>query len=173
MKATWLIGAVMLAVAGPVGYNLHKDSQEKARLIQAQITKEEALQRMQADVADMLWRVEAYHKRLPTEPNPSWLVTEAIAIGERSGLQLSSISQESPQEVSQFIRLAVSFEFTASYHQLGAFLDRLEHSERFVRVEHLEVTPTKEEGGDATIRLTLSTLYVPPLMQGAEPRLGG
>lgn len=162
MRTTLVAGAVALAVAAPVGYNLHKTSQESLRLIHTEIANEQRLQRAEADVAAMRRQLEEHGKRLPSEPSASWVVEEAAAQGERSGLQLSTIVQESPQEFPQFTRLAVTFEFTASYHQLGAFLDRIEHSERFIRVERLEVVPEKTAGGEAAIRLTLGTIYLPP-----------
>lgn len=169
MKATVLIGAMTVAVAAPIGYTIARGHQEKARLIQTQITQEHTTQQAQADVAAMLRQIEQYRTRLPSEPAPSWLVTEAVALGEQAGLQLATIAQESPQVLQQLTRLAVTLEFHATYHQLGAFLDLLERSERFIRVERLEVkSPTsKDSGTEASIQLTLSTVYLPPLLKGS------
>lgn len=170
MNTTFLVGAMTVAVAVPIGYTITRGHQEKIRLIQTQITQEEATQQAQADVAAMLRQIEQYRTRLPSEPNPSWLVAEAVALGERAGLQLTAIAhQESPHAVQQFTRLAVTVEFNASYHQLGTFLDLVERSERFLRVERMEIrSPTsKEKGNQGSVELTLSTLYLPPVLKGS------
>lgn len=168
MKTTLLVGALTLAVAAPAGYNIVKGYREKVHLVQAQLVKEQAVQQAQADVAATLRQIDQYRKRLPPDPSPSWLVTEAVALGEQSRLRFTTIDQESPVEFPQFTRLAATFEFTASYHELGAFLDRVERSERFIRVERLQVDPSREEGGEALIRLTLSTVHVPPVLSTSK-----
>lgn len=168
MKPTFLFGAIAVAVVAFLSYTMLKGHQEKIHLIQQQSEHEEAVQNTQADVAVMLRQIDEYRKRLPAQPNPSWLVSEAVALGEQSGLQFTAISQDAPRELqSQFTRLAITLEFAASYHELGRFLDRVEHSNRFMRVEHLDVTSPRERGGQATVQLTLSTVYVPPAVKGS------
>lgn len=164
MNTTMIAAAIAIAVVLPAGYTIHKGYQEKLRLVEAQIANERSTQASQAETAATLRQIEQYRKRLPNEPSPSWLVTEVMSLGERLGLQLSAIAQEPPQESQQFTRLAVTLEFSASYHDLGVFLDRLEQSGSFIRVEHLDVTPPKEPRGKASVQLTLSTVYLPPLL---------
>ncbi len=165
MKSQLLAGAIALVVALPIGYNIRRGQQEKRRLIQTQIAQVRSAHEVQADITAALRQIEQYRKRLPPEPNPSWLVNEAVTLGEQAGLQLTTIAQDPPQTFQTFTRLAVSLEFAASYHQLGMFLDRVEHAEHFIHVERLSVTPPREEWGKATIQLTLSTVYLPPVQQ--------
>ena len=162
MNTTLITGAIAVAVVIPVGYTLHKGHEEKLRLIHAQIANEQSTQASQAQTAGTLRQIERYRKRLPNEASPSWLVNEAVSIGERVGVQLSTIAQEPPQEFQQFTRLVVTLEFNASYHELGLFLDRVEHADSFIQVERLEVIPPKEPRGEASVRLTLSTVYLAP-----------
>ena len=164
MNTTLIAGVIAVAVVLPAGYTIHKGYQEKLRLVDAQIANEHSTQASQAQTADTLQQIEQYRKRLPNEASPSWLVNEAMSLGERVGLQLSAIAQESPQEIQQFTRLAVTLELGASYHALGMFLDQLEHSGSFIRVERLEVSPPKESRGKASVQLTLSTIYLPSLL---------
>lgn len=155
--------AVVLVVGAPVGYNLWTKNQESVRLVQARIAEERSTQQAQVELAATLRRIEQYRKRLAPEPNPSWLVNEVLAMGEQAGLQVTTISQEVPQELPQFTRLAVDLEFTTSYHQLGTFLSRIEGADRFfIRVESLDVTPLRDTGGPVSVRLVLSTVYMPP-----------
>jgi Tfp pilus assembly protein PilO len=167
MKAPLLVGVVAVAVAGPIGYNVTRRHQEQVRLIQTKIAQEHATQQAQADVAAMLRQVERYQRRLPQEATLSQLVAEAVSLGEQAGLELTTIRQESPQAFTNFTRLAATFEFAASYHQLGTFLDLVERSPRFMRVETLQVTSaSRADGGTLQARVTLSTVYLPPALKG-------
>ena len=67
---------------------------------------------------------------------------------------------------------AVNVEFTASFHQLGTFLDRLERAEPFIRIERLQVAPPQSSKEAATIRAVFSTLYIPALTLDAVPTPG-
>ncbi len=168
MKATVLIGVMSVAVAAPIGYNMVKGYQAQVRLIHTKITQEQATQQAQADVAAMLRQLERYRTQLPSEPNLSGLVADAVTLGEQAGLQLTTIEQEPPQAFQYFTRLAVTFKFTVSYHQLGTFLDLIERSDRFMRVERLLVnsSPSAQRGGAAAVEMTLSTVYFPPVLRG-------
>lgn len=162
MKAPLLTGVVAIAVAVPLGYNIHRHAQAQLRAIRQRIAQEQMLQRTQTEIGATLEQVERYRKRLPSEPNTSWLVNEIVTLTEQANLQLSTITQTPPQVFPQFTRLAIEIELSASYHQLGTFLDRLERAEQFIQVEHLEMLSGNEKDGNVRIRLMLSTIYLPP-----------
>ena len=166
MKPTFLLAGTGIAILWLVGYNLiYAPQQVQMRLIQAQRAEEQATQQTQAEVAALLQQVEQYRKRLPQEPDPSLLVKDVVELAQRSGVQLKSIVRDAPQVLPQFTRLLVHLDVSASYHQLGTFLDDLERSEHFMRVEHLTVT-RQANNGPAAIQLTVIALYVPPVLQG-------
>lgn len=167
MKTRLVVSALAVAVVLFVGYNVLTRHQETVHLIHAKIEEEYVTQRAQAEVAALLGPIEQYRERLPERPDPSWLVTAVVALAEQEHLRFTAINQESPRPLQQFTQLAATLEFTASYHQLGSFLDRIERSERFIRVERLEVTAPSTEGSEASIRVTLSTVYLPPVRSGA------
>ena len=173
MKPTLLIGVMGVVLGGLIGYHgIYVRHAEQARLIQSQIAQEQTDQHMQAEAAVLLTQIEQYRKRLPEEPDPSWLVREAVELGQKAGLELTTISQESPKPFAQFVRLAITLHFTATYHQLGTFLDYLEGSDRFIRVDHLNLQSSKDGSGPASVELTLSTFYLPPfgVAEAASPR---
>ena len=164
MKPVVLIGAIgVVALVSGVGYNtLYKPQQKRAESIHTQIGKELLRQRTLKDVAALLQQLEWSRKRLPEEPDPGWLVRQVVGIAQqgKAGVQLTSITQDTPQDVGAFTRLAISVKVTASYHSLGTFLDELERAEHFIRVDQIEVRPS--DGKDLpTTELVLSTVYVP------------
>ena len=167
MRLKLPVGVIGLAAAAIFGYHdVYKLQQQHVRLIQGQITEEHTRQQTQEAVANLVRQIEQYQKRLSPEPDPSWLVREVAPLGQKAGVQLTTISQEAPQALEQFTRFAVALDFTASYHQLGTFLDYLEHSGFFIQAEQVDVRPTEHEE-QASIRLVLSTLYLPPALPGS------
>ena len=167
IKPSTILAIAAVAMASPVGYNVVRGHQEHIRLIETNIAQEQTTQEARMDVAAMLRQLDQYRTRLPSEPNPSELVADAVSLGERVGLQLTTIEQEPPQPLQQFTRLAVTFQFNTSYHQLGDFLDLIERSNRFMRVERLQVKSESSQthSGVLAIQLTLSTVYVPPILK--------
>jgi Tfp pilus assembly protein PilO len=167
MKPAFLLGAMGIALAGLIGYNtVYVPQQQQMGLIRAQIAQEQANQQTAAEGLAQLQEIERYRTHLPPEPNPSWLARELVVLAQRSGVQLTTITQGAPQESGQFTHLTVNVQFTASYHQLGMFLDDLERSDRFIRVDRINVSrPTPEER--PSIQLACSTVYLPPVLSGS------
>ena len=164
MKSIVLIGALIFAVAGLLGYNvIYKRSQERLHLVQTHIAQEQATQQMQADVAGLYRQIEQSRKRLAPAADPSWLVNQVVALGEQAGLKFPTIDREAPQELPQYTRLAVTLQFRATYHQLGTFLDRVERSSHYFRVERLDVVRPGSAAQPSSVTLVLSTMYVRPL----------
>lgn len=165
MKASLPIVMIGVAVIGLFGYhNIRARQQRLLGVIRHQIGQEEVNQQAQAEVAALLLQIEDYRKRLPPGPDPSWLVREAVAISEQAGINLAVINQEPATPIPpHFTRVAVNLQFRASYHRLGEFLDLLERSRRFIRVERVDFAPVSghDYAGEGTVRLLLSTVYVP------------
>ncbi len=164
MKPTLLLGVIGVAFVGFLGYyRLNGGQQQQVRLTHTQIAQEQDNQHAQADVASLLHQLEGYRKRLPPEPDPSWLVREVVAVGQPLGLQFTTITQGTPQEFSEFTRLTVTLEFTASYHQLGTFLDQVEHATPFLRVDRIDISSATGRDEAVPVHVNLSTFYLPPI----------
>ena len=167
MKQTLLLGVIGVAFAGFFGYHgIYARQQAQVRVIEQQIAQEQANQQAQTDVAALVQQIERYRKHLPPEPDASWLVHEVVALAKKANVPLASITEEAPQSLQQFTRLAVNLQFTASYHQLGAFIDDLERANRFMRIERLEMTRSLEGEEPVSIRMVLSTIHIPSGLPG-------
>jgi Tfp pilus assembly protein PilO len=166
MKEILLIGAIGVAISLPLGYNMiYLPQQVQVLSLRQQIAAEQAKQRTDGEVALLLQQLQQYRDRLPKEPDPSWLVREIVPLAEKAGVQLTTIRQEVPQEAEEYTRLTVTLQFTAPYHRLGVFLDDVERSERFIRVERVRVSKGKE-GEPPKVDVTLETFYLAPLVPG-------
>ncbi len=170
LKPTLLIAVIGLAITGLFGYHMvYVPQQRKVALIQTQIAQSQSEQQSREDVAALFSAIERYRKRLPESSDPSWLAREVVALGKASGIQLATINQQLPEDHSQYTRLSVNLSFSANYHELGAFIDAIESSKRFMRVDHLVVSPPAPDSDKASIQLVLSTVTIPNIASGTAP----
>jgi len=172
LKQTLLLGTIIVAFAGFFGYHkVYRPQQAKLAEYPRALEREQADYQAQADVAALAERVESYRRRLPPEANTSWLVNQVISVANDVGVQVTRIVPEPLRDVQGVTRLGVSLQVTASYHQVGAFLDRIERSPVFIRVDRAELSGGGETASspERTIQIVLSTLYVPPFPLADTP----
>jgi Tfp pilus assembly protein PilO len=165
MKPFPVVLVIIVATACGIGYyGIHVPAQNEVRLIHTQIAEERAVQGTKGEAAALLAQVEGYRARLPENADPSWLAQEVVALAQQAGVQVTTITQAPPQQNNAFTLLAVNLQLAASYHQLGAFLDEVERSPHFIRVDRLSVDRTDgDERG--LVQVTFSTVVLPPLVQ--------
>lgn len=169
MKPSLVVGLIGIALISLVGYQRIRGSHQTAmRAVQEQLRKEQADQRAQQDTATLFRQIEEYQQHLPTPTDESWLINRVTAAVQTSGLQLISIAQDPPQNFKTFIRLGAKLQFYATYHQLGAFLAKLEGGKSFIRVDRVMVTPAsqsygKEANKTPVVQLAVSTIGLPPV----------
>ena len=169
MKEWFILGGIGIAISVVIGYyGIYVPKHNEVRMIHEQSAQQQLHQQTKTEVASLLQQLGRYHKRLPEEPDPSWLVRQVMEVAEKDGVQLTSIVQNSPEISEQFTRLVVNLQFNASYHQLGTFLDDIERSEQFIRVEQFDLDSVDNQG-IAPIQVTLSTLFLPPVVPKAGP----
>ena len=164
MKATVLIGVIGVAFGGAIGYyKVYEPNLEQARLIQQKAAQLHDDWHAQDEVASLLKQVEQFRKRLPPEPEPSWLSREVVELTRHAGLELSSITANAGQEFRGITHLSVSIQFEATYHEIGMLLDDVERSDYFLRVEHLDMSNQHANDERPAVTLTLGTIYMPPV----------
>ena len=167
LKAMLPIVGIGVALTAFLGYNfIHIPQQRKVSEIEANIAEVRALQQLQTEVMTLLGQVERYRRQLPPAADPSWLVNQVVALGQRDGIELDTISQQGPQPLRQFTRLAVDLQFTATYHQLGRFLDDIERSAYFLQAEEITVNRRPSDESRVDVRLRVATFFVPPTLNG-------
>lgn len=169
MKPTLLLGAMMVAFAAYFGYHVvYLPQQAERRQVPVALDQEQANQRAQAEVAAIARSIESFRRRLPPEADASWLVNQVPSLANEAGVQVTRMVPEPLRDMNGVTRLGVELQVTATYHQLGAFLDRLERAAVFIRVDRVDLdhTAAAEPSSQRAARVILSTLYVPPLSLG-------
>ncbi len=159
VKPSLITGAIVLAFAWHVGYHHYQESQHAIATIARHLREEQATQALRAGVAQSLGELEQFRRQLSPARDTEWLVGEVSRLAQDAGIRLSAIVQQEPRTVQGFTHLAVTLQVNASYHQLGQFVSTLENAPVFLRVD--EVTLDRKDQEGASVRMTVSTLYMP------------
>ena len=169
MKPVLLLGVIGVVVGGYVGYNYgYVPQHNKVHLIDAQLAQEHTNHKTGDDVAVLLNDLERRSKRLAPEADSSWLAREVVALAQQAGVEVTTMTQDSPQVSPQLTRLSVNLEFNAPYHLLGSFIDQLEQGKAFMRIDRLELSELPNQKGVASVRLAVSSFYLPMPSRGTQ-----
>ena len=168
MKPALISGIIVLAVGGYFGYhNAYVGPQEKLERVEQELKEAHEEQSLRTHVASSLQALEERQRRLAPKPDRSLLLQVADRLAQEAGIEITSISPEPHGEWGDFTRVAVSLEFTATFHELGHFLSGVERAEPSIRIEHLDLSPVRRSEG-ARVRLLLSTLYARSQVMASE-----
>lgn len=170
MKPAVVSGIILLVLGGYFSYHTgYVRPQAQLGRIQQQVREAQQEQDLRTQVAGSLAALEQHRQRLAPKAEPDWLLQEVGKLAREAGIAVHQLSPQPPRQWESLTYLVVTLQFTASYHQLGQFISQIENAERVIWVEEMEVAPERG-GGLAQVRLTLSTLYVPPVTTAAGGR---
>ncbi len=82
-------------------------------------------------------QLDQYKKQLPPSADAKWLMNQITELAKSSGLELLSIQPEKLTPSPHFHESAVRVGIECSYHELGVFLQRIESSPIFLRIQKL------------------------------------
>jgi Tfp pilus assembly protein PilO len=167
LRTLAVLAAIEIVLGGVVGYTvIDRPHRARQQALAARQREAQAIQQTQADIATLLAQLEQHERRLSPEREPSWLARQMVGLTDEAGIRLSAITQDQAAPFESLRRLGVRLQFSASYHQLGALLDRLERSGHLLRVEQLDVRHSAQSGESLDVQLAVSTLHAPPLLGG-------
>jgi type IV pilus assembly protein PilO len=174
-----IFGAIALVIAGALGYFLlisgsraQRDTlREENEVRRAELLKARAdeanLRPFRAQVEVLRKRIEAAKERLPSVREIPQVYRQVSNLATQSGLGVA-LFQPKPAEdrdVLSEVPIAVTAECT--YHQLGAFLERVGKMPRIVSLGDFRLTGIDRPTGTLRAEMTLATYVFRP--EGAPP----
>jgi type IV pilus assembly protein PilO len=174
-----IFGAMALVIAGALGYFLlisgsraQRDTlREENEVRRAELLKARAdeanLRPFRAQVEVLRKRIEAAKERLPSVREIPQVYRQVSNLATQSGLGVA-LFQPKPAEdrdVLSEVPIAVTAECT--YHQLGAFLERVGKMPRIVSLGDFRLTGIDRPTGTLRAEMTLATYVFRP--EGAPP----
>lgn len=83
--------------------------------------------------------LKVYDKRIPEYGGVSWLLGEVSNIASKERIEVSSITPGNPEDYGLYTKLFVTVDAVSSYNQLGKFIAGIESSEKFIKVENINI----------------------------------
>jgi Tfp pilus assembly protein PilO len=83
--------------------------------------------------------LKVYNKRVPEGVGVSWLLGEISDIASKEHIEVSSIKPGNPEDYGLYTKLLVIVDMSSAYNQLGRFIAGIESSEKFLKVESVNM----------------------------------
>jgi Tfp pilus assembly protein PilO len=83
--------------------------------------------------------LKVYRKRTLSAKDASWFLGEVSDMARKENIEISSVKPGVPEDRGIYTKLNIIMETMSSYHHLGKFLSRVESSEKFLRVEKINI----------------------------------
>lgn len=153
------------------------DLQKQIRALEATANK---LPEFQREVQALEARLEVLKRILPPEKEMPDLMRRLQYLAAQSSLAIRSFTPAAPVQKDFYQEIPISLSFDGTYHNMGAFLDRISRMSRLVNMGNLKVkahtTPTLSN----TVQIgAIATTYVykdapppAPTGPGGRPRPG-
>ena len=118
---------------------------------------------------DMKDKIEICRKKLPYEKDIPNLLEHLSKTAKATGVKILAIEpvnpdvkikQEAQEKGGLYLEMPIKIDARAGYHQLGIFINKLENSERFMKVTDLRI---EKEGSNAKmhdVSLVISTFVL-------------
>ena len=83
--------------------------------------------------------IKVYDKRTPENGGVSWLLGEISNMASKERVEVSSIKPGNPEDYGLYTKLFVIVEIASTYNQLGSLISDIESSEKFLKVESINM----------------------------------
>jgi type IV pilus assembly protein PilO len=164
---------------------LETEKKQQARLaeLQKQIRALEAtankLPEFQREVQALEARLETLKRILPPEKEMPDLMRRVQYLAAQSSLQIRKFNPAAPAQKEFYLEVPVNLDVEGTYHNLGAFLDRISRMSRLVNMGNVKIkAQTKPTINNTIAASAVATTYVyqdapPPATQkGKRPTPG-
>lgn len=121
-----------------------------------------------AEVGDLERRIDLWENRLPDSPRLDGLMAELNTLAQVAGQEYVSMKMQPFREKSTHSELPLEIKLVTDYHALGNFINMTEYSERFSKVDDLNIQGDREFPGRVNVSLVFSTFSFVPELQTDE-----
>ena len=162
-KNIWLATAALLFVSALVGMNgIYQPKKTQLTQMEQAVQQEEELDSLAAEVSSLEKRLQTYsHRLMEKGKEETELIDRVREIANGIPVRVLSMKPSTGSKQAQQGLLLVSLQLTleGSYHQLGAFVAKVENSEKFMRVDSIRfTTPTAASSKSIVFELEISTI---------------
>jgi type IV pilus assembly protein PilO len=174
-----IFGAIALVIAGALGYFLliggartdrdallQENEVRRAELLKAK-ADEANLRPFRAQAEALRKRLEEAKERLPSQREIPQVYRQVSDIATQSGLGVSLFQPKPAEDRDMLSEVPIAVTAECTYHQLGAFLERVGKMPRIVSLGEFRLIGIDKPTGTVRAELTLATYTFRP--EGAPP----
>jgi type IV pilus assembly protein PilO len=174
-----IFGAMALVIAGALGYFLliagartdrdallEQNEVRRAELLKAK-ADEANLRPFRAQAEALRKRLEEAKERLPSQREIPQVYRQVSDIATQSGLGVSLFQPKPGEDRDMLSEVPIAVTAECTYHQLGAFLERVGKMPRIVSLGEFRLIGIDKPTGTLRAELTLATYTFRP--EGAPP----
>ena len=107
--------------------------------LRAQILQERDKNALTGEIRALGRHLRVYEKMVLEEAGVSWLLRMVSDMASQEQLEVSSIRPDAPEDWDLYTRIYVTMDVVSTYHRLGRFISRVESSEKFLKVESINI----------------------------------
>ncbi|MDO8602949.1 MAG: type 4a pilus biogenesis protein PilO [Candidatus Omnitrophota bacterium] len=111
----------------------------KNKSLRADILKERDKNVLIGRIRALSKYIKIYDKKIPEGGSVSWLLGEVSNIASSEQVEVSSIKPGNPEGYGLYTKLSVAVDLISTYSQLGNFVSRIESSEKFLKIESINI----------------------------------
>jgi len=166
---------VVAFVLAGVGYAvLFRTTAAQVKAIKVKVNQLRDVSKYAVEYRDDKMRLAGLKDKFPTEAeHKDWIFNLVLTSAKENGIAIDSISSQKEEDRTDvpFIKLSIDVVGKGTYHQVGAWVARLEGTGKFTQVENFALTKARESNPDAppsgltSAQLTLATV-IPKGMEG-------
>ena len=145
-------------------------------LLKQQADKEAQLADLQKQIRALEARLETLKRILPPEKEMPDLMRRVQYLAAQSSLRVAKFNPTAPKQNDFYQEVPISLELEGTFHNFGAFLDRVSRMSRLVNMGDVKIKAQAQPTISSTISIgATATTYVfldtaPPGAQGAAQR---
>jgi type IV pilus assembly protein PilO len=128
------------------------------------------LPEFQSQVADLQNRLESLRAVLPEQKDVADILRRVQGLATQSNLMLQSFQPQPAKQLAMYAELPHKLQVEGSYHNFGAFLDKVSKFHRIITVGeiHIKATPKQQENS-TIVAECMATTFV---LQEGKPAAG-
>jgi len=112
---------------------------DKTKSLRIEILKERDKNVLIGKIRAIGKHLKIYNKRIPEQGGVSWLLGEVSNMASKEHIEIPSIKPGNPEDHGLYTKLFVIVDIACTYDQLGRFVAIIESSEKFLKVESLDI----------------------------------
>lgn len=165
-----IVSAVIIISALAIGAMfIYTPFNNKSRSLREDILKERDKNILIGRIKALNKHLKIYDKRIPEAGGVSWLLSEVSNIASKERIDVASIKPGNPEDYGLYTKLFVIVDAVSDYNQLGKFIASVESSEKFLKIESVNIkrmdldesfktTSSKFRAFDVNANIVISTI---------------